>query len=134
MNFWDREWLIRTVWGEARGEGEAGMIAVCWVVLNRIKAGRWGKTAAVVCGAPAQFSCWGEHDPNHRWLLAMIPGDVSTAEAAAAVDKVLAGAAPDPTGGATFYYARSMAAPPAWAIGQIPSAEIGHQLFFKDIA
>ncbi|MGG6879769.1 UNVERIFIED_CONTAM: cell wall hydrolase, partial [Pseudomonas aeruginosa] len=27
--------LTKTIWGEARGEGREGMIAVAWVILNR---------------------------------------------------------------------------------------------------
>jgi len=30
--------MARTVWGEARGEGERGMEAIAWVIKNRAKA------------------------------------------------------------------------------------------------
>ena len=33
--------MARTIWGEARGEGTAGMVAVGNVILNRVAAGSW---------------------------------------------------------------------------------------------
>ena len=32
----DRDILARTLWGEARGEGTAGQIAVAWAIKNRV--------------------------------------------------------------------------------------------------
>ena len=31
-----RDVLARTLWGEARGEGLAGMVAVAWTIRNRV--------------------------------------------------------------------------------------------------
>ena len=61
---------IRTIWGEARGEGEPGMTAVAHVLLNRLKDGRWGTALGSVCLAPYQFSCWNIGDPNRARMLA----------------------------------------------------------------
>ena len=33
--------LARTIWGEARGEGQTGMQAVANVIMNRVKKGGW---------------------------------------------------------------------------------------------
>ena len=42
----DRDILARTLWGEARGEGLAGQIAVACTIRNRVEDGRakswWG--------------------------------------------------------------------------------------------
>lgn len=46
---------------------------------------------------------------------------------------VIAGVEPDPTGGATHYYASSMARPPAWANGARQTLKLGHHLSFKDV-
>jgi hypothetical protein len=40
----DRDYLIRTIAFEASGEPAMAKIAVAYVVLNRKKSGRWGKT------------------------------------------------------------------------------------------
>lgn len=55
--------VARTLWGEARGEGEEGMRAVGTVIWNRTAFGRKGRSVgeaelAGVCTAPRQFSCW----------------------------------------------------------------------------
>ena len=33
--------MARTIYGEARGEGQRGMQAVANVIMNRVKAGSW---------------------------------------------------------------------------------------------
>lgn len=46
----DRDVLARTLWGEARGEGLAGQIAVAWTIRNRVNDGKtkscWGRAMA----------------------------------------------------------------------------------------
>lgn len=37
----DVDILARTIYGEARSEGQEGMEAVACVVMNRYRAGRW---------------------------------------------------------------------------------------------
>lgn len=68
----DRDILARTLWGEARGEGLAGQIAVAWTIRNRVNDGKakswWGEGYAGVCQAPYQFSCWNKNDPNYQFL------------------------------------------------------------------
>jgi spore germination cell wall hydrolase CwlJ-like protein len=36
----DRDVLARTIYGEARGEGMAGMFAVGWTIRNRVSDGK----------------------------------------------------------------------------------------------
>jgi spore germination cell wall hydrolase CwlJ-like protein len=36
----DRDVLARTLWGEARGEGLAGMVAVAWSIRNSVEDGK----------------------------------------------------------------------------------------------
>ena len=127
--------VAKSVWGEARGEGHAGRVAVACVIKNRLDR-RWLRagTAAQVCRAPSQFSCWNADDPNRPMLdkIADHPDDAFV-DALSIWADILAGRVADPTGGATHYYALSMRRAPFWAVGHVPSAHIGNQLFFNDI-
>ncbi len=124
----------RTIWGEARGEGADGMKAVAHVLLNRVKDGRWGPSLGAVCLAPWQFSCWNIADPNRRPMLSFFSGDQALSAPTAAFGDANAesAAGTDPTGGATHYYADTIA-PPAWTKGAAQTAHIGHHLFFKNV-
>ncbi|VVO24210.1 hypothetical protein PS723_04459 [Pseudomonas fluorescens] len=68
----NRDILARTLWGEARGEGLAGQIAVAWTIRNRVNDGKakswWGEGYAGVCLKAWQFSCWNKNDPNYAYL------------------------------------------------------------------
>ena len=68
----DRDILARTLWGEARGEGPAGQVAVAWTIRNRVFDGKtnswWGEGYAGVCQKPYQFSCRNKNDPNYPYL------------------------------------------------------------------
>ncbi|WDG79134.1 cell wall hydrolase [Pseudomonas chlororaphis] len=134
----DRDILARTLWGEARGEGLAGQIAVAWTIRNRVNDGRtkswWGEGYAGVCQARYQFSCWNKNDPNFPFLSGAKPIPAGQfAQALCAADQVIAGAVPDPTGGATHYYATTMAKAPAWAAKAKQTVRIGQHVFFKDV-
>lgn len=128
--------LARTLWGEARGEGTAGMQAVAHVILNRVKVAQskgkywWGNNVIQVCQKPYQFSCWNRSDPNFRKLQALTEKDLYFATALRIARRVLAGATgDDPTGSATHYHADSIT--PYWAVGEKPSAIIGRHIFYK---
>jgi len=124
--------MARTVYGEARGEGAAGMTAVAWVIKNRAaKPGWWGHDIESVCRARMQFDCWNANDPNSAKCAAVTLADPYFAEATNICSAVISGATPDPTDGATYYYAKSMPHPPEWAVGKTPTATIGSQIFFR---
>jgi len=134
----DRDVLARTLWGEARGETLAGMVAVAWTIRNRVNDGKpkswWGEGYAGVCLKPYQFSCWNKNDPNFPFLSGAksIPvGEM--AKAVMVATAVVDGAYPDPTGGATHYYATTMPKPPAWAAKARQTLKLGHHVFFKDV-
>lgn len=138
----DVDVLARTIWGEARGEGRDGQIAVGWSIRNRVEMdlhgdGRpdwWGEGYEGVCRAPWQFSCWNRNDPNFAYLVGqkLIPASQYMLARECAVT-VMAGVAPDPTGGATHYYATSMPKAPAWAVHATRTRKIGRHIFFKDV-
>lgn len=134
----DRNILARTLWGEARGESLDGQIAVAWTIRNRVFDGKakswWGEGYAGVCQKPYQFSCWNKNDPNYIYLSGarqIPPRELSQAQIAA--DQVMAGKVPDPTSGATHYYATSMSKPPVWAKGAKQTLKLGRHVFFKDV-
>ena len=55
----DQEWLAHIIRGEARGEPEAGQIAVGNVILNRVRYDGWGDSIPKVIVARFQFTpCW----------------------------------------------------------------------------
>ena len=130
---WSKDVAIRTVWMEARGEGQDGMRAVAHVLVNRLKDGRWGNTLAQVCQASAQFSCWSTRDPNlHACNLQ--PEDLPLfVQIGEWLDAALAGEEPDPTYGATHYYATSMINPPYWTATAKLTVVINHHRFYKGV-
>lgn len=131
ISTWDRLVMIRTVVGEARGEGAAGKAAVAWVIRNRFYSGRFGMTLANVCLAPKQFSCWNDGDVN-RNVLAGYPEDSEVyRQIAEIVDGVLAGEGTDMTAGSCHYHTRAVS--PSWARDHQPVAEIGAHLYYNSV-
>lgn len=130
----DRWWMTATVWMEARGESRQGKLAVAYVILNRFRR-LIGEDARVgeVCLAPKQFSCWNADSPTRKALARVDELSPSWVDSANAVELALAGAKPDPTGGARHYYNPSVASP-AWDKGQTrPRVTIGHHVFVRDV-
>lgn len=134
----DRDILARTLWGEARGESLAGQIAVAWAIRNRVNDGKakswWGEGYAGVCQKPYQFSCWNKSDPNFAYLSGAKPIPFrDLAQARIAAEQVIDGRVPDPTGGATHYYATSMPRAPTWTVGAKLTLTLGQHVFFKNV-
>lgn len=138
----DVDVLARTIWGEARGEGRAGQLAVGWSIRNRVemdlhgdgKPDWWGEGYIGVCQARWQFSCWNRNDPNYPYLSGarQIPGAQYTLARECAI-AVMEGREPDPTAGATHYYATTMPKPPAWAASATRTCKIGRHIFYTDV-
>ena len=122
------DYLARTLYGEARGEGYRGMQAVANVIMNRVKKGGWyGASVKDVVLKPYQFSCWNVTDPNREKIINATPAQLSTALEIA--KKAINGELPDITGGATHYYANSISAP-YWASSMKKTATIGNHIFY----
>lgn len=127
--------LARTLWGEARGEGSAGMQAVASTILNRVKTAEklggywWGNTIIEVCQKPYQFSCWNRADPNFQKLQSVTEKNIHFATALRIARRAALGAVEDVTQGATHYHAVGVS--PYWAKGEKPTAVIGHHIFYK---
>lgn len=129
----------RTVYGEARGETDAGKQCVAWAIRNRVeidlhndgKPDWWGEGVKGVCLAKWQFTCWADH--NRSKLLTVSPADRVARACQAAVRAVFGGVLSDPTGRATHYYAPKLVTTPSWARGKTPSHAEGGHLFFANI-
>lgn len=65
----DRDCLVRTVFGEVRGQAPREIQEVTGVILRRQRMGRWGSTVCQVVKAPRQFSAWNKGDPNRKIML-----------------------------------------------------------------
>jgi N-acetylmuramoyl-L-alanine amidase len=115
------------IWREARGEGLDGMAGVAWVILNRMSTRK--QTASQVCLAPWQFSSM--NAPNDPGMVQWpTPTDPTFQQAYTVWTNCLSGTTPDPTQGATLYYANTIA-PPYWVVKSIFTVQIGHQLFYR---
>ena len=130
--------LARTLYGEARGEGEIGMIAVASVVLNRVRESLeiggihwWGRDIVSVCRARAQFSCWNPGDPNRAKLLAVDLSDPDFRLARKVAEDAVAGRLDDPTFGATSYKVASLPWPYSWGHFRTPLTTIGKHAFYN---
>lgn len=127
--------LARTLWGEARGEGVAGMHGIAAVVLNRVRVAEkkgtywWGNNIIQVCQKPYQFSCWNRSDPNFRKLQGVDESDLYFATSVRIARRAVIGKLEDTTNGATHYHADSIL--PYWAKGENPSAVIGRHIFYN---
>lgn len=100
-------------WGEARGEGPAGIYAVQCVARNRqLQPQRFGDTLAKVILKPWAFSCFNQGDPNRDKLLKADHLDLQSWQEAAVLAELCLNGGPDPTKGATHYCTTSM-----WAKG-----------------
>jgi spore germination cell wall hydrolase CwlJ-like protein len=95
----DEDLAIRTVIGEAKGEGERGWQAVAGVIRNRANQARQSLKDVVL--APNQFEPWSSRKQE---LESYDPNSPTYQNVARAVLPVLRGEAEDPTGGATHFY------------------------------
>ena len=108
---YQRDILIKTALGEARGEGVEGMADVMQVILNRANSGQFPSDPAKVALQNKQFSTWnsgaGGNNPGQ-----FAPGSKAYQTAEQALEAVMGGRA-DPTGGALYYHTPSVN--PSWA-------------------
>lgn len=128
--------LARTLWGEARGQGNEGLAAVAHVVLNRVRIAEqrggywWGGDIIQVCQKPYQFSCWNRSDPNFQKLSAVDDRNADFRTCLKLARRAIGGTlGKDFTHGATHYHADYVN--PYWAKGEEPLTIIGNHLFYR---
>ena len=124
----DRDLLIRTLIGEADGEGAAGMEAVANVIRNRVESAFDGMKTyrdVITEGGGKQFNSYYDSDPSGQRARALSTDSPEYLNAAAIVDKLASGNLEDNTNGATSFYAKG--APNAFPMSN--TTKIGKQIF-----
>lgn len=122
--------LSMCIWGEARGEGHNGKLAVGKVVMNRYHSGGFGHTITDIILRPLQFSCFNEKDVNRSKVLA-IQNDEVWQECVFVALSVYLGELIDPTNCATHYC--HFKATPSWAQVLEQTCQIGNHIFFRGL-
>ena len=96
-----RDAISRVAFAEAGNQGDSGLAAVIYAIVNRLKDGRWGRTVDAVLNAPGQFEPVGRAGGDWRRLPSV------SASARARIDTILNlaldGRLPDLTLGARFF-------------------------------
>lgn len=129
LNYYSIQVGARTIRGEARGEILEAQRAVAYVLVNRLRDGRWGKTLAEVARHPMQFSCWNSGDPNRAYCEGLEDCESGLLQAVGLLGEALAGL-PDPSHGAKWYKNVGLAWPKDWGPIRAPLCTIGHLDFF----
>lgn len=136
MNAFDQEIMARTAIGEARGEMIEGMQAVMWSGMNRFNAkGKWFSMPSIAGTflKYKQYDCWMPNDQNYSIISNLTVNSGLLISALKWASGVIDGTIPDPTDGATHYYADSIDSPD-WVIGATKTVQIGRHIFFKDVS
>ena len=135
--------IALTLWGEARGEPQAGKEAVAAVIWNRAQAQR--KLPAPICLQPYQFSCWdhGGADPEIAAkrlmsdVLMALGNNIDKKEWEAcfklAMTIYVAQTQPEkfePAGPWTHFH--SATSTPGWAAKMVDRVMIGKQVFMRE--
>lgn len=136
----DIDTLARTIWGEARSEGRAGMQAVANVVMNRFKqaqqsrtkASRFGATIRGVCLKARQFSAWNFGDPNRAMMQGVTLANPAFRLAYEIAQDAVMGKLSDLTNGSDHYHTVSIR--PDWSNGKAATKVIGSHRFYNNIA
>jgi hypothetical protein len=88
----------------------------------------WPALIAAACRAPFLFACW--RDAASRAALRSAEADPATLAICRRIAaRAVAGALPDPTGGATHWHGSDRL--PGWALGRVPVAEAGGLVFYR---
>lgn len=124
----DVELLARTMWGEARNQGDEGMEAVCRVILNRQGTKDKWKTIEAVITDPKQFSVWNKHNVNNSKARKVFHN--KQYKRALQIARIcLYRSHEDITQGATHYHATYVN--PSWSRKLEKTVVIGDHIFYK---
>lgn len=125
-------------WAEAAGQGDSGLAAVVYTILNRLASGRWGASVDQVVNARAQFEPVLRIGGDWRLLPSVRPAERARIDTI--LNLVLDGRLPDLTGGALYFQnPRIVAARAAAGVvsprlvhfgGAVPSVVIGDHAFY----
>ena len=135
-----RDGIARVAYAEAANQGDSGLAAVVYTILNRLQDGRWGASVDSVLNAPHQF------EPVLRaggsWRNLPPVSEAQRARVDIILNLALEGRLPDPTNGARYFQNPRIVAVRA-ANGQVsaglvnfggaaPSAVIGAHSFYVE--
>ena len=124
----DHRCLALSLYFEARSEGDDGMLAVGWTILNRVQSQDFPQTPCDVVRQggerpPCQFSWWCDGRSDR-------PREQASWETALAVAaRLLNDPPPDPTGGALYFHNHDVL--PGWAQQRTQTAQIGGHVFYR---
>lgn len=147
----ERRCLAMAAYAEARSEGDVGMLAVMWVIINRVREAKEPVGPCEIVAAPAVLEAIGRpaYAPQRRAIRAgLVPRHVATSDDSPADReayrraKILAylltagRIAEDPTASATHYWSPAAQKalgrkPPRWREHFVKTAEIGAHHFFR---
>lgn len=113
--------LTKNAYFESRGEGEKGILATVFVVLNRTKDSRFPSTACKVISEPSQFSWYGKGK--------VVKDHKTYQEIEQLVKEVVSGKHRDTTRGSTHFHTTSIK--PSWCKKMTRTVKIGDHVFYK---
>ena len=120
-----------TAFGEARGENENSIIAVCNVIKNRVMdEDKWYDEYVNVCLQPKQFSCFNLNDRNFIKIMSISMDNPAFQKCLGIAYGVIKGYILDNTMGANHYHNNNMV-PPKWAKGMRKTLEMKKLIFYK---
>ncbi|MEW5688195.1 MAG: cell wall hydrolase [Pseudomonadota bacterium] len=135
-----REAITRVAFAEAANQGDSGLAAVVYTILNRIEDGRWGSSVEAVLNAPGQFEPVMRAGGDWRGLRPATAAERARVETI--LNLALEGRLPDLTNGARFFQnprivaAREAAGAVSSGLtnfgGAPPSAVIGAHSFYVE--
>ena len=115
----DRDALGRVAYAEAGNQGEEGLAAVVYAVLNRVVSGRFGSNVRIAIESPGQFEPVSRAGGQWRNLPSL--SATQSATIATIINLIQQGRLPDPTEGATFFQNPRIVARRA-AAGEVPAS------------
>jgi spore germination cell wall hydrolase CwlJ-like protein len=123
------DFMARTIWGEARNQGEKGMEAVGHVIKNRAESDFFPNTIEKVVTQPWQFSVWNQGNVNLDKMLNVTEDDPEFAKAKDIAKKIIMGMKPDITRNADHYHEKQI--DPYWAVGNNVTVRLGDHVFYR---
>lgn len=128
------DFLARTIWAEARGEGPEGMRAVATIIHNRVRSFKFPDSYELVVTQPWQFSPWNKNDPQRPRMLSVGESDALFRSAKRIAAEVMNGSvkreysAPD-----WLHFANLATSSPSWAAAAKAVSKFGKHTFFKGV-
>ena len=113
--------LTRNAYFEARNQGEKGILATVFVVLNRTKDSRFPSTPCKVISMPSQFSWYGKGK--------VVKDHKTYKEVEVLVKEVVDGKHKDITRGSTHFHTTKVR--PSWCNKMTKTVKIKDHVFYK---